>query len=254
MIFLGYIGFAIMGMIMGLVGAGGSIMTIPILLYCFKIPLLQATSYSLALVGTSSLIGSMHHRHKIDHQNAILLCLPAMIGTWLSRLMLLPNLPQHIGTLPLEQCLLYLLVLFLLTSGFMMIRPSPPPIHQITHQHLIIPLGLMMGILLGLLGAGGGFLIIPTLVFFMGYDMKTAVPTSLFIIAMNSFVGFIADQQSFSMQQWLQLITFLIPAIIGMILGTHITKHINRYHLKTFLGLVLWLIAAFIIAESWLSL
>ena len=240
---LSYIALAAMGVTLGLVGAGGSILTIPILVYLLNVPIVLATSYSLVVVGSTALMGLLRYRHHILFRKAILFLIPSVLGVFVARHFMIPALPNTMGALSIDKALVILLVIFMGIAGYFMIKSSPINAQSYLpkNQNIkIILIGLAIGIVMGLLGAGGGFLIIPTLVLLIGVTMQEAVPTSLFIITVNSLIGLAADQHHFIARDWSNLAKYLAPALLGMFMGLYITKFLNGARLKKAFGYFVW--------------
>lgn len=251
---LGYISFLVMGMTLGLVGAGGSILTIPILVYVFKVPVLLSTTYSLFIVGTSAFFGLFRSKNAIAYRKAFLFALPSLIGVSITRLYIIPYLPDKIRGYPIESWLLGLLVIFMLLASYFMIRgcnlESTPQKPTLTMVLRIAFIGLFMGMIMGLLGAGGGFLIIPTLVLFLGINMKQAVSTSLFIIMINSTTGFFADRHPLDISHYMVLFFFTGISMCGMWLGTRISTNIPNHILHKGFGWFIAIVAVIILVKE----
>lgn len=252
---LGYIALAAMGITLGLVGAGGSILTIPILVYLLKSPILLATSYSLVVVGSTALIATLLYRHHILFKNALLFLIPSISGVFTARHFMILALPHTIGSLSIDKALVILLLVFMGVAGYFMIKDSPldsqkhwPKIQNIKVGFI----GLALGIVMGLLGAGGGFLIIPTLVLLMGFSMQEAVPTSLFIITVNSLIGFAADQHHFIAADWFNLAKYLAPTLLGMLMGLYIAKFVNGASLKKAFGYFVWIVGIALLTKEFI--
>jgi len=252
---LGYIALAAMGITLGLVGAGGSILTIPILVYLLNVPIILATSYSLVVVGSTAFMGLLRYRHNILFRKAIVLLIPSVLGVFLARHFMIPSLPYTIGSLPIDKALVILLLIFMSVAGYFMIKNSPLDAQNNLpkNQNIkVILIGLALGIVMGLLGAGGGFLIIPTLVLLMGFSMQEAVPTSLFIITVNSLIGFAADQHHFIESDWSNLVKYLAPAILGMLMGLYIAKFAKGESLKKAFGYFVWIVGIAIVTKEFI--
>ena len=160
---LGYIALAAMGITLGLVGAGGSILTIPILVYLLNVPIILATSYSLVVVGSTAFMGLLRYRHHILFKKAIVFLIPSVLGVFAARYFMIPALPHTIGSLPIDKALVVLLLIFMGVAGYFMIKNSPLDAknHLPKNQNInVILIGLALGVIMGLLGAGGGFLIV----------------------------------------------------------------------------------------------
>lgn len=250
---LGYVALVAMGITLGLVGAGGSILTIPILVYLLKAPILLATSYSLIVVGSTALIAAIRYRHHILFKKATLFLVPSVLGVFGARHFIIPNLPHTLGTLSIDKALVMLLLIFIGVAGYFMIKNSPPYAKNHSSKNQIIKVvftGLSLGIIMGLLGAGGGFLIIPTLVLLMGFTMQEAVPTSLFIITVNSLIGFASDKHHFISADWINLTRYLTPALLGMLMGLYIAKFIKGESLKKAFGYFVWIVGMAILTKE----
>jgi uncharacterized protein len=252
---LGYIALASMGITLGLVGAGGSILTIPILVYLLKVPIILATSYSLVVVGSTAFIGLLRYRHHILFERAVVFLIPSVLGVFTARHFMIPSLPHTIGSLPIDKALVILLLIFMSAAGYFMIKKSPLDFqnHLPKNQNIkVILIGLALGTVMGLLGSGGGFLIIPTLMLLMGFAMQESVPTSLFIITVNSVIGFAADQHQFIANDWSHLAKYLAPAFLGMLTGLYIAKFIQGESLKKAFGYFVWVIGIAIFAKEFI--
>ena len=252
---LGYFALAVMGITLGLVGAGGSILTIPILVYLLSIPILLATSYSLVVVGFTAFLAAIRYRHHILFKKAIHFLIPSVLGVFGARHFIIPNLPHTLGTLSIDKALVILLLIFIGVAGYFMIKNSStyPKNHSDKSQNIkVVFIGLNLGIIMSLLGAGGGFLIIPTLALLMGLTMQEAVPTSLFIITVNSFVGFAADKHHFISSDWTNLAKYLAPALLGMLIGLYIAKFIKGENLKKVFGYFVWIIGIAIFTKEFI--
>jgi uncharacterized membrane protein YfcA len=252
---LGYIALAAMGITLGLVGAGGSILTIPILVYLLNVPIILATSYSLVVVGSTAFMGLLRYRHHILFKKAIVFLTPSVLGVFAARHFMIPALPHTIGSLPIDKALVILLLIFMSAAGYFMIKNSPLDAknHLPKNQNInVILIGLALGGIMGILGAGGGFLIIPTLVLLMGFTMQEAVPTSLFIITVNSLIGFAADQHQFIADDWSHLAKYLAPAFFGMLMGLYIAKFIQGESLKKAFGYFVWVVGIAIFAKEFI--
>ena len=243
---LGYISAVIMGILLGLIGGGGSILTVPILVYLFHINPVTATAYSLFIVGITSLIGSYRHLRKgyIDLRIALTFGVPSIASVWLVRAKLLPVIPENIfqtGDFLLTKSSLILLLFSVLMLGAaltMIFQPKKPVASKVERLNypLIFIEGFMVGSLTGLVGAGGGFLIIPALVLLAGLSMKRAVGTSLLIIATKSLIGFSGDLVAGSAIDYRFLITFSAFAIAGILAGSGLALKISDQKLRPVFG------------------
>ncbi|RUP37326.1 MAG: sulfite exporter TauE/SafE family protein, partial [Acinetobacter sp.] len=145
---LGYIALAVMGITLGLVGAGGSILTIPILVYLLNVPIILATSYSLVVVGSTAFMGLLRYRHHILFKKAIVFLVPSVLGVFTARHFMIPALPHTIGSLPIDKALVILLLIFMSAASYFMIKNSPLDAknHLPKNQNInVILIGLALG-------------------------------------------------------------------------------------------------------------
>ena len=262
MVYLGFIAAVLIGISLGLIGAGGSILTIPVLVYLIGIPPVNATSYSLFIVGVSAFIGGLRYlKNKlICLRTVIVFGVPSLISIFLTRKFLLEAIPIHlfsIGHIEVtkdEALMLLLAVLMIIASYSMIKNPAHMKIDQQGHNEqyryfLIFQQGIVVGLLVGLVGAGGGFLIIPALVMLARLPMKKAVGTSLAIIALNSSIGFLSD---FGVHQfnWNFLFIFSGFAVVGIILGSYLSKYISGVKLKPAFGWFILVMGIYIFTKE----
>ncbi|MDP3560514.1 MAG: sulfite exporter TauE/SafE family protein [Legionellaceae bacterium] len=244
MLFWGYSLAVIMGLILGLIGAGGSILTMPILVYFLHISPVVATGYSLLVVGTAALFGATRYWQigKVDLKIALIFAMPAMIAVWLARKILLPALPTMMLGISKDSFIMLLFALLMVVASIFMLKPvyeqrmsGSPPSGFLYTIKLILG-SFAVGLLTGMVGAGGGFLIIPSLIALFNISMKMAVGTSLAIIAMNSFVGFSGDLSLGIELNWWLLMVFITLTLIGMGIGTSIAHYVNDKTLRNGFG------------------
>lgn len=239
---LGYLGAFIVGLVLGLIGGGGSILTVPILVYLIGINPVTATAYSLFVVGTTSLFGAYQNFKKkmVDFKTAIIFAIPAFIAVYLTRKYLIPALPETMFTIAdfvvtKNIFIMASFAIIMLLASISMIKTNKRIINEnqpITYNiPLIIIEGIAVGVLTGIVGAGGGFLIIPALVLLAKLPMKMAVGTSLLIISAKSLIGFLGDIQNIDID-WTFLLTFTLISIIGIFVGVFLTKFISGEKLK----------------------
>lgn len=249
MIILGYILAVLMGLTLGLIGAGGSILTVPILVYFFKIPPLTATAYSLLIVGLTALVGASfyHKKNLVDIKSAITFAIPATISVFCTRIFVVANLPEEIFYIPKEIFVMLLFSLLMLAAAFLMLRPLK--VKNISNKSktcricFLIIGSAVIGFLTAMVGAGGGFLIIPALVILFNLPMKTAIGTSLAIIATNSLIGFNGDLASGLKINWTILGTFIFLTICGMALGLILSKKLEAEKLKKIFAIFVLIVA-----------
>lgn len=259
---IGYVLALGMGLTLGLIGAGGSILSIPILVYFLDVSPVTATGYSLVLVGATALVGGIRYlrQGQVDLKTAVIFALPSFIGVYVSRAWLLPIIPDPMlktSWLLVSKDLgimLLFVVLMVVAAGFMIRGGQPSSTDKKTPQNqrwlMITVEGAAVGIITGILGAGGGFLIIPALVFLAGLEMKVAVGTSLLIIAAKSLLGFMGDlQRGFDLDMHLVSL-FLACTFSGMILGVYLSRFIGGARLKQAFGWFTLLVACAIIFQE----
>lgn len=244
MIILGYLAALSIGFALGLIGGGGSILTVPILVYFIGISPVLATAYSLFVVGTTALVGAIaNYRKNLVHLKIVFIFgLPSLVAVYFTRLFIIPNLPAtlfKIGNLIItkEIGIMLLFALMMFTAALSMLRKKKfaekPVAEGLNYNYWLISLdGILVGVLTGLVGAGGGFLIIPALVLIVKLPMKLAVGTSLGIIALKSTVGFIGDVQAGQTIDWVFLIIFSGLTIIGIFVGMYVSNFLSNQKLK----------------------
>jgi len=247
---LGYLASILIGMSLGLIGSGGSILTVPVLVYLFHVDPLLATTYSLAIVGLSSIAGviSRIKQKLVDFKTIFVFGLPSIFGVFLARKFLLPAIPSSIhitDTIDLSKSSFIMLFFatLMLTSALSMILGKNKkeidgilPVYGIT----LMLVGLGEGLLTGIVGAGGGFLIIPALVILAKLPMKKAIASSLVIISIKSLVGFSGDLTHTSVD-WKFLFSIIVLATIGIITGNFLNKTMDGAKLKKGFG---WFVLA----------
>lgn len=254
-----YAGSFIIGLILGLMGGGGSILTVPLLVYAMSINPILATTYSLFIVGTTSAFGSAQNylKDNVAIKTGVIIAIPSLIGVYITRTYILPNLPEIFfttGNFQLSKgtfIMILFAVIMLLASLSMLtrkIKAKEDEPKKLNYLYVLPGVGVI-GLLMGLVGAGGGFLIIPMLIFFGGLSMKRAVGTSLFIIAVNSLTGFIGDLQITNID-WEFLLSFTVISVFGIFAGTYLQRFVNEKQLKRGFGWFILLIAAFILSKE----
>jgi len=235
-----------MGLTLGILGAGGSILTVPILVFLMKVEVSEATAYSLFIVGITALIGALSYHKKglIRFKTGLIFAFPAFIGVYATRLFVIPALPENImqiGAWEMSKDALTLIVfaVIMILAAYAMIKPSGVKSKK-TASQINIPLiaveGLLVGGVTGFVGAGGGFLIIPALVILAGLPMKEAVGTSLMIISIKSLLGFTGDIQAGMQINWTLMLGLSSLSIIGTVLGELVSHKIDGNKLKPLFG------------------
>ncbi|HCR85433.1 MAG TPA: permease [Alphaproteobacteria bacterium] len=260
MLILGYILALMMGLTLGLIGAGGSILTVPILVYLMSVKPITATGYSLLIVGATAFTGAIQYWRKdlVKFKAAFTFAIPAMLAVLITRTYLVPSIPNYVLGLEKNSLIMVFFAALMMTSASFILKKPEIIINQnIQSKPNYIKLifgSAGVGILTGLVGAGGGFLIIPALIALFGLSMKEAVGTSLTIIAINSLVGFKGDLLSGIEIDWQLLIPFMILTILGMAFGILLSKKIDGSKLKKIFGLFTLIIGLVIAIEEIIKL
>ena len=257
--YFGYLAAVLIGIILGLIGGGGSILAVPILVYLFHISPEKATSYSLFIVGITAMVGTGKHYqlNNLKVKSALFFAIPSILSLLLVRKLLLPILPATlftIGDLTVTKDMFIMLVFALLmvsASVSMILKTSGKAIPaQVNYSRLVV-IGFLVGSITGFLGAGGGFLIIPALLFFAHLEMKQAVGTSLLIIFVNSLLGFAADVWGSQVViDYGLLFTITTIAVLGMFIGTFLSRKIDNNHLKPIFGWFVLMMGFYIIFKE----
>lgn len=258
---VGYIASLIIGISLGLIGGGGSILTVPVLVYLFRVQPVIATAYSLFIVGSTSLVGSFpkYKGGEINLKTAIIFGIPSIAAVFATRAFIVPAIPNElfsIGSLVATKSLLMMIlfaVLMVFASVSMIRDKKKPEIEANGEQKFNYPLilleGTVVGVLTGLVGAGGGFLIIPALVLLSKLPMKQAVGTSLLIISAKSLIGFTGDVGKAEMN-WGLLISVTGLAILGIFIGNILSKKVSADSLKKGFGWFVLAMGIYIIVKE----
>ncbi|RYD76207.1 MAG: sulfite exporter TauE/SafE family protein [Sphingobacteriales bacterium] len=258
---VGYIAAVFIGITLGLIGSGGSILTVPVLVYLFDVDAVIATSYSLFIVGLTSAVGSFSYlkRKMINGKVVALFGIPSIISVILTRNFVVPAIPSsiiNIGSLHISKDVLMLLLfgILMIAAAYGMIKNKKPVRGAVTETvsinwTLLIGHGFFVGFITGLIGAGGGFLIIPALVMLLKIPMKDAVGNSLVIIAANSFIGFF-NSHNHDEIDWYLLFTVAALAIAGIFIGIRLSKNVEGSKLKPAFGWFILCMGFFIILRE----
>lgn len=248
---IGYLLAVLVGMTLGMLGSGGSILSVPILVYVMAIEPVLATAYSLFVIGTTSLVGGIHKAKQklVDFKKVVLFGIPAVISVFMTRKIIVPRIPEIIFStenFTLSKSILIMVVfavVMIIASGSM-IKPFKEKVvsgNEKLNYYRISLLGILIGLLSGFVGAGGGFLIVPALLLFAKTPMKMAVGTSLFIVSSQSLIGFTGDIMGNQTIDWKLLFLFTLASIIGIFIGNFISKKVKEEKLKTGFG---WFVLA----------
>ncbi|GAB3944709.1 sulfite exporter TauE/SafE family protein [Spirosoma harenae] len=257
---IGYASAILVGLVIGLAGGGGSILTVPIFVYVFNVPPVLATTYSLFVVGSTSLVGSVNHiwKKQVNLPVTLAFALPSFLSVYLSRRFLVPNLPDPLFQfnqfrLSKSDAILYFFSIVMIIAARAMIRNDRPEQGEAADGHprygsLSLD-GLAVGLLTGTIGAGGGFLIVPMLVLLAGLPMHRAVATSVLIIAVNSSVGFLGDIHHTELD-WNFLLPFTGLSIIGIFIGMYLSRFMPPDRLKKSFGWFVLIVAVYMILKE----
>lgn len=255
---IGYVLSVGIGLVLGLLGGGGTILSIPILVYFFRLDAVMASAYSLFIVGVTSFVGAIpkYNEHLVSVRAAVLFGVPSILSIFATRKWLIPEIPEIIlqaDSLILTRrfLILGLFAVLMITASISMI--SNIKVNASTDQEskliLAVVEGILIGFLTGLVGAGGGFLIIPALIFLTGLPFKRAVGTSLFIIAINALAGFLGDVLNYEMD-WSFLLSITAFATIGIFIGNRLTHKISGVQLRKSFGWLVLVIGVWILLRE----
>jgi uncharacterized membrane protein YfcA len=261
----GYFAAIFIGLSLGIMGGGGSILTVPVLVYLLGVSPVLSTAYSLFVVGSTAVVGAAGYARKglVSLHTAVVFLLPSLLAVFAVRKVLMPAIPHElfmVGGLMFTKDLLVLVAFAVLMVGTAtsMIRSQPAEeglanelwTTQKLNYPLILSIGLVVGTLTGFVGAGGGFLIIPALVLGARLPMKLAVGTSLAIIALNSLIGFAGDLSAGTSIVWPFLLGFFAFALGGIVLGTYLARFISGARLKPAFGWFTLTMGSFILIKE----
>lgn len=257
---IGYILAVIVGITLGLIGSGGSILSVPILVYIMGVEPILATAYSLFVVGTTALFGGIQKAKQklVDFKKVVLFGVPTILAVFLTRKFIVPNIPDVIFsttsfTLHKSVLIMVVFAIVMIAASVRMIKPLKEKIVNDDAKLNYISIftqGLFIGLVAGFVGAGGGFLIIPALLFLAKTPMKMAVGTSLFIVSVQSLIGFIGDIRPEQNLDWNLIITFTVCSIIGVFIGSYLSKKIEGEKLKTGFGWFVLAMGIYIIVKE----
>ncbi len=259
--YLGYFFSILIGVSLGLIGGGGSILTVPVLVYIFNMDAAAATVYSLFVVGLTSAVGSINYfkRGLINIKTALVFGIPSVAGVFIARLLIVPSIPEQVFSInnfmvSKHMLLMLLFALLMVVASFSMIRKQTTVVTEnkqpcCKNYAATIFQGIFTGIITGLVGAGGGFMIIPALVFVLKLPMKEAIGTSLLIIAFNSLLGFAGSASHINIH-WQFLFTIAAFAVSGIFIGNLLSKKIDGEKLKPAFGWFVLVMGAYIIIKE----
>ncbi|MBO9693409.1 sulfite exporter TauE/SafE family protein [Chryseobacterium sp.] len=258
---IGYAAVVLIGISLGLIGGGGSILTVPVLVYLFGIDAFIATEYSLFIVGVSSMVGAGSYFKKglVNFRMALVFGIPSVISIFLTRIYLLPLIPDEIiriqeFTVTRNIFLLLIFAGLMILASYKMIKSdtSEEESEHVRDKHNVLLAagqGSIVGALTGLVGAGGGFMIIPALVNLLKIPVKTAIGTSLVIISLNSLIGFFSSVNHVKIE-WKLLISIAGIAVGGIIIGSMLSKKVEGKKLKPAFGWFILIMGIYIITKE----
>lgn len=258
MYLLGLFLAVLVGLTLGMIGSGGSILTVPILVYIFDVNPVLATTYSLLIIGTTSMVGAGKgiQNKTVDFNKVFYFGLPSMITVFLVRSFVLPLVPDEFIiagiTFHQDSVLMVLFALMMIFSAIPMIRGnrSEGLIPKTENLIYIITQGILVGFVTGVVGAGGGFLIIPVLINSFGLTLKRAVSTSLLLITINAAIGLLGDVEKFSEFDWQLILSYIGLSIIGLFIGFKISSKIENAVLKKGFGIGILALSIFILIQE----
>jgi uncharacterized membrane protein YfcA len=257
----GYIASIFIGISLGLIGGGGSILTVPVLVYLFGVEAVPATAYSLFIVGLTSAVGSFTYfrQNLVNVKTAIIFGIPSIIAVFMTRAFIVPAIPKEVFTIgefivTKNLMMMLLFAILMIAASYSMIKKDKPkasgiPEEQKFNYPLILLEGAVVGLLTGLVGAGGGFLIIPALVVLSKLPMKEAVGTSLVIIALKSLIGFFGESSE-TIIDWNFMLMVSAFAISGIFVGSYLSKKIDGAKLKPAFGWFVLVMGIYIILKE----
>lgn len=292
---LGYAAAVLMGATLGLIGGGGSILTVPILVYLLGVDPVAASGYSLFTVGMTALVGGFGYvrRGLVDWAAVGLFGVPSLAGVYLVRAYGVPALPDSFTLAGFDvakgQLIMLVFATLMAAASLSMIladrlpagkkraaapgdpgrghpgrgetasgdtaggdraRADAPPRFRLAKLPVLALEGLVVGGVTGFVGAGGGFLVVPALIFLLGLPVRTAIGTSLFVIALKSLLGFSGELQSAAALDWPLLLAFSGLAVGGILGGVEVNRRLPAEGLKPLFGWFVLAMAAVILFQE----
>jgi uncharacterized membrane protein YfcA len=254
----GYAASLFIGVSLGLIGGGGSILTVPVLVYLFAVSPTLAISYSLFIVGVTSLVGAYNNYRKglVNIKTVLLFGSSSITTVFIARKFIIPLLPDvffRIGSFNVTHALFVMVVfaILMVSASVSMIksRNIAAETKAKSSSPVLVIYGILIGLVTGFLGAGGGFLLIPALVVLMKMPMKEAVGTSLLIIALNSLIGFVGDIGRHPVD-WFLIIVISAIAVAGIFIGGYFNQKVNAEKLRKGFGWFVLIIGIYIIVRE----
>lgn len=258
MYLLGLFLAVVVGLTLGMIGSGGSILTVPILVYILGVNPILATTYSLLIIGVTSMVGAGKGIQKktVDFNKVLFFGLPSMVTVFLVRSFILPLVPDEFVianyVIHQENVLMVLFAIIMVFASIPMIRgnKSEDLIPKTENLVYVIVQGVLVGFVTGVVGAGGGFLIIPVLINSFGLTLKRAVSTSLLLITINSFIGLLGDLEKFPEFDWKLILAYISLSVIGLFIGFKVSSKIENSVLKRGFGIGILLLSIFILFQE----
>jgi uncharacterized membrane protein YfcA len=255
----GYFGAFLTGLILGLLGGGGALISIPVLVYLFHIEASVATGYSLFLIGITASTGAVTNLRKktVDLPTLLYYGLPSVVSIYCMRRYIVPAIPDvifQIGAYQLTKnnLILTLLSVVIFAVAYNMISTNKVASDNEHHSNYtkLIATAIFIGAFLGMVGAGGGFLMIPALFHYANLDMKKSIGTSLVLVAINSFVGFWGDVHSNQTMEWSFLFAFSSFSVVGMFTGSYWAGKTDNRLLKKYFAWFMLAVGSYILIKE----
>lgn len=261
MIIAGYSCAVLVGLLLGLLGGGGSILAVPVFFYLFGLSATEATTYSLFTVGASCIAGSVRYMEArmISYMAVLFFGIPSVVIGFVTRRFLVPRLPDEINmgsiSLSKDTLILTLFATLMLLAARVMIKgrdylDSEEIPSSMVNKPLTVIFGSITGFLTSLVGAGGGFIIVPMLVKLFRLPVRKAIGTSVALIMLNSLISFSGDVSANVKVDWLFLMKFTGLSLIGIFLGIYISGKIDGGKLKPLFGWFVLAMGAFILIKE----
>ncbi len=243
-----------MGATFGLIGAGGSILSVPILIYIINLSPIIATSYSFYIVGLVALLGAIGYFRKklISVVDVWYFSIPSTFGVIFSRYYILPSIPNIIFGIDKNALITIMFSLLMIISGIMTLRKLENQSNLKKEKSLLLNsvYALIIGSIVGVLGAGGGFLIIPALYNLLKVDIKKSIGTSLAIVSLNCFIAVIVDFTSGNVTNGETIIPIMIFSIFGMLMGLKLESRVKTKNIKTIFAVFTMIIGIIILIKQ----
>ncbi len=244
-----------MGVLLGLLGGGGGILTVPILVGFFGMPATQATGASLFVVGVASIVGSVQGfwKKEVDLPSAIMIAAPSAIGAFVARKFVVPGLPNSILGLTKDEFLLVAFAALMIVVGWRMLRAGETSAVRNVPVFITALLGLVIGLVAGTLGAGGGFLIVPALVASTSMPIYRAIGTSLIAVAAFGLTT-AANYAASGLLDWSLAASFIAGGMVGSVLGAAAARRLSaaKGRLNTIFAALIVVVASYMLYRTWM--